>query len=405
MTQRASTTNADLRPACPVHDTRDDRKSARLAAERVVPDPGARLANSFLFARDVLRSPAMRQSAFAGDRFPADDPTKVPVIFLDGEPHRRKRAEIARFFTPTAISTRYQAVMERTSDALLARLRKDGHGQLDRISFELAVVVAADIIGLTNSRPPAMARRISAALSSGTARSSNRLTKLVTRLRQSYHSLHFFVRDVRPAIAARRKTRGDDVISHLLDGGYSDQAILIECLTYAAAGMVTTREFIVMVAWHLFERDDLRARFMSGGEEDQFAILEEILRLEPVASMLSRRAAETTTSSGGTIDVGTLVAIDIRAANCDEEVVGACPYTIDPDRAKRVSVNSTHLSFGDGKHRCPGAQVALHETRVFLDRLFRIPGIRLQREPTLKWCDELSSYELRHAIVACDRVS
>jgi cytochrome P450 len=167
--------------------------------------------------------------------------------------------------------------------------------------------------------------------------------------------------------------------------------------------MVTTREFIVMVAWHLFDRADLRARFTSGDEEDQLAILEEILRLEPVASILHRRAADTVTTSGGTIEPDTVVAIDIRAANCDEAVVGECPHMIDPDRARRVSVNSTHLSFGDGRHRCPGAQVALHETRVFLDRLFRMPGIRLQRTPTLRWCDELGSYELRDAIIACDR--
>jgi cytochrome P450 len=209
---------------------------------------------------------------------------------------------------------------------------------------------------------------------------------------------------VRPAIAARRTTRGHDVISHLLDEGYSDKAILIECMTYAAAGMVTTREFIVMAAWHLFERDDLRQRFLTGDEDDQFAILDEVLRLEPVASMLHRRAAEATPTASGTIAADTLIAIDIRAANCDEAVAGECPLQIDPDRAKRMKASGSHLSFGDGRHRCPGAQVALHETRVFLDRLFRLPGLRLDREPTLRWCDALTSYELRDAIVACDRV-
>jgi cytochrome P450 len=269
----------------------------------------------------------MRQGAagLSGDRFPLDDPEKVPVFFLDGEPHRRKRAEIARFFTPTAIATRYRAVMERTTDALLAGLRAEGRGRLDRISFELAVAVAADIVGLSNSARPAMARRIAAALYSGIGRRRSPVTQWVSRVRQSFHSLRFFVRDVKPAIAARRRRRGDDVISHLVDEGYSEKAILIECLTYAAAGMVTTREFIVMAAWHLFERDDLRHRFVTGGEDDQFAILDEILRLEPVASTITRRAAEATSSIEGPIAADTLIAIDIRAANLDEAVVGACP--------------------------------------------------------------------------------
>jgi cytochrome P450 len=82
--------------------------------------------------------------------------------------------------------------------------------------------------------------------------------------------------------------------------------------------------------------------------------------------------------------------------------VGECPYALDPDRARRVKMVGSYLSFGDGSHRCPGAQVALTETRVFLDRLLRVPGIRLHREPDLCWTDELMGYELRNAVVTCD---
>lgn len=54
----------------------------------------------------------------------------------------------------------------------------------------------------------------------------------------------FFLLDVRPAIAARRREPREDLISHLISRGYSDMNILTECITYGAAGMVTTREFI-----------------------------------------------------------------------------------------------------------------------------------------------------------------
>ncbi len=43
--------------------------------------------------------------------------------------------------------------------------------------------------------------------------------------------LAFYVADVRPAIAARRKAPAEDVISHLLAEGYPKPAILIECVT------------------------------------------------------------------------------------------------------------------------------------------------------------------------------
>ncbi len=383
-------------PVCPF-GTADDRKSARLAAASMSFDPRARLVENFAFGREILRSPAMHQAADIGvERFDLTNHAITPVIFLDGEPHRRKRSAIARFFTPKAMNTQYRGVMERTAARLLGRLQAAGEARLDVISFELAVTVAAEIVGLTNGDMTAMARRIAAAFASGTAVRRGRLDAALGRASVALRTLYFFYRDVRPAIAARRARRQDDMISQLLDQGASDQAILMECMVYASAGMVTTREFIVMAAWHLFDRADLRSRFLDGGEAVQFAILDEILRLEPVAGMVHRRAV-TALPDGpdGPLPAGTPFAIDIRAANTDEAAVGPCPRALDPDRA------GTHLSFGDGPHRCPGAQVAMHETRIFLDGLFRIPGIRLARAPDMLWNNALMSYELRRAIVTC----
>jgi hypothetical protein len=249
-----------------------------------------------------------------------------------------------------------------------------------------------------------MASRIGATLTSSLPSAlPRRFARLLRPFLFRFHALNFFYRDVRPAIEARRRTRREDLISQLLDENYSNKAIMIECMTYAVAGMVTTREFIVMAAWHLLERDALRARFVAGDEADQLAILEEILRLEPVAAVLQRRAAEDMGIGTDTIPAGTLLAIDIRAVNTDESATGPCPRVLDPDRAKRRGAAGGYLSFGYGSHRCPGSQVAMHETRVFLDRLMRVPGIRLEREPQIGWSDLLSAYELRGAMVGCDR--
>jgi hypothetical protein len=40
---------------------------------------------------------------------------------------------------------------------------------------------------------------------------------------------------------------------------------------------------------------------------------------------------------------------------------------------------------------------------MFLDALFKLPGIRLERAPDIGWSDMLQSYELRNAIVTCAR--
>ena len=191
----------------------------------------------------------------------------------------------------------------------------------------------------------------------------------------------------------------------MLKENYPRKGIIMECMSYGGAGMMTTREFIVMCAWHLFEKPDLLRRFLDEGEDMQFAILEEILRLEPVASLLHRRAAETASGEqGGDMAEGEVICINLRAANTDEAITGPCPHALDPDRAKRMKVVGPYLSFGDGPHRCPGAQVALHETRVFLDQMFRLPGIRLVSEPAITWNPYIQGYELRGAVVACDPV-
>src|SRR5690606_20540999 len=131
--------------------------------------------------------------------------------------------------------------------------------------------------------------------------------------------------------------------------------------------------------WHLFEREDLRERFLESNEDEQIAILEEILRLEPVATMLHRKATADIGEVG--VQAGEVCALDLRQANLDEAVTGPCPHMIDPDRARRMKQAGSYMSFGDGRHRCPGAQVALQESRIFLDRLFRVPGIALRQTP------------------------
>ena len=94
----------------------------------------------------------------------------------------------------------------------------------------------------------------------------------------------------RPAIRARRKHPGPDVISHLIGEGYTDPDILVECVTYGTAGMVTTREFICMAALHLMHHRPLRERYLVAEQPERFAILNEIIRLEPVVGHLYRRA-------------------------------------------------------------------------------------------------------------------
>jgi cytochrome P450 len=375
-----------------------------MAARYVKVEPGVELIGKFGFAREILRSLKVKQDGAGAELVDVGNPEHVPLFFLDGEVHRKRRAAIAKLFTPNAVKSRYRAVIERTTDDLLARLKTSGSARLDEITFELAVSVASEIVGLSESDPRELAARLSTLLRA-TFSNARGLKRLVNKAKEAGYGLLFYVKDVRPAVRKRREHPREDVISQTLEKGYSDRAIVIECMTFATAGMVTTREFIVMVAWYMFERPELRKRFLAASEEEQILILQEILRLEPVAALIYRRVHEDldATSRGG-VAAGARFAIDIRAVHSDDSVVGPCPHMLDPDRAARQNDNGTFMSFGDGPHRCPGWQVALHETRVFIDRLLRVPGIRLEREPDMCWNAMVMGYELRNAVVACDRV-
>jgi cytochrome P450 len=362
--------------------------------------------DSFATAREVLRSSDVRQAGFNAElvhRFIGH--RHAPVLYQDGESHQRQRSATARFFAPRVVATRYRDLMEATSRDLVERFRAAGRAKLDDMSLELAVAVAADIVGLTDSPRDKMAIRLNRFFSVPRVR-QGRVAAISNVVLGQLRTLSFYLLDVRPAIDARRRSPREDVISHLIAEGYSNREILTECLTYGAAGMATTREFIAMAALRLFERDDLRARFVGADERVQEAILEEVLRLEPVVSVLKRRAtfdiAVKTDTGLVTIPAGTLVEIDIGAANRDEAAAGRCPHQLDPDRMRATKVSASLMSFGDGAHRCPGASVALQEAAIFLNHLLRVPGLRLERPPTVTTNPVSTGYELRDAIIVAE---
>ena len=375
---------------CPARSP-DERKSAAFVGGGAGAVNAAVPVTGYVAVRQALRQSGSRQAGFKAEL--VDRPgsmVRPPILFLSGEAHRRQRAATARFFSPKAVRDQHHPIMEAAATRLIASLRQTGAAQLDTMALDMAVTVAAEIVGLTDSDKRGMIRRLDAFFTVGLSTRNDLFSRVWTVLQGQRRMLEFYWRDVRPAIRSRRKAPREDVISHLIADGYRDRDILVECFTYGAAGMVTTREFITMAGWHLLENAAQRAAFLSGGSEERFAILEEILRLDPVVGFLYRK------SQGA----DTPIALDIRSANADPQAVGACPFQLRPDRDRGERVPAAGLSFGDGEHRCPGANVALTEAEVFLDRLLRVPGLQLAHAPRVGWNPLVTGYELR----GCDLV-
>ncbi|MGC7102096.1 cytochrome P450 [Amycolatopsis lurida] len=356
-------------------------------------------------ARAVLRSTDTVQAGL-GVETVEKMPAKIrrPVLYRDGPEHREHRRQTARYFTARRVDESYRGIMQSVADKQLDKLRGSGQAHLSDLSFNLAIEVACAVIGLTESRP-GLQRRLERFFPEefGTPGFTS-LNGLYWIWRQATNWAGIYLNDVRPAVRARRTGRRDDLISHLLDEGCSSAEILGECITFAAAGMVTTREFVNLAAWHLFTDSALLGRYRAAEETERLAILHELLRLEPIVGHLRRRATAPIELPAGneesvTVAAGEIIDIQLSAANADPEAVGDRPLAVCPLRPLD-NASAYGLSFGDGAHKCPGANIAIVETDIFLSKLFALPGVRMNTAPRVSFNDAIGGYELRDMVVA-----
>lgn len=405
--------HADVKSAttgCPFHEGFSQRKTIS-PTPRPVPlveqdAQGVWHIRGFDEARAVLRTEGTKQAGFRAenmDNLPSI--IEPPILYLEGKPHHTQRAQTARFFTPKFTNENYRELMERLSDQIIAELKRKKQADLSLLSMRLAASVVRWIVGLTNSVLPGMERRIEAFFAEKQVKRGWSPRAIWDTINSQRTVIAFYLLDVLPAIRVRRKQPREDVISHLIGRGANDASILTECVTYGAAGMVTTREFIGVATWHMLEQPELRQRFLAASVEERRAILHEILRLEPIVGHIYRRTTETISfeSEGRTITIpaGQLVNIHVYGTNDDERAVGNSPDQICPARELRDErVALPIMSFGDGHHRCPGAYVAIQESEIFLSRLLAIPTLRIVRKPQVGHDPTVAGYELRNFIVA-----
>ncbi|MFZ1410761.1 MAG: cytochrome P450 [Micropruina sp.] len=359
--------------------------------------------------RQILREKdATTQAGFNSEAIPEGAMRHSPILFMDGDAHRLQRSKIARFFAPKTVSRRYRQLMDERAQALVAEIATTGTARLDVVSLRYSTAVAAEVIGLTHTPIPGLSRRLERLLKQprhdpATQGPRQGVARVLGTLRGNLPMLWFYLRDVRPAIRANRRAPGENVISHLLAEGYSDPEILIECVTYGAAGMATTREFISMAIWHLLENEPLRTRYLLADEPERHAILAEILRLEPIVGHLYRRArSEITFSDAGqpyTVAPGELLDLYIRQSNADPDIVGQEPLNLCPARPMPRGFGPEVMIFGDGAHKCPGNSLAIQESDILLRPLLAL-NPTLVASPTLGWSDITAGYELRDVVLS-----
>ena len=357
-----------------------------------------RRVSSFAAAREVLRARnSTIQAGFTAEFIPSGIFHHRPILIADGPEHDERRRLVARFFAPKVLQQRHgERLHEAAAEVIAQHASTAGHLVVDDAALLYTVTVTAEIVGLTASNMSRMARRLEKFFRQPAL---DRSRKDLGRSRKQWMQaawrgvvplVGFYFADVLPAIRQHRRNPRPDVITHLLDEGCTRADILVECVTYGTAGMVTTREFITMATWHLLDRPELAARFVVAESAERGAILAEIIRLEPPVGHLYRRM----TADLSPHQTGDLVDLDIRSVNTDPEVMGENPLQLCPGRDLPKGVGAVGMTFGDGAHACPGQHLALMEAGALILEILR-QRPEIISEPVLSWDDLIEGYKLR----------
>ena len=269
----------------------------------------------------------------------------------------------------------------------------------------MATVIASAVVGLNPTA--GLVQRLDVMLHSGNSQTpSNPISKMLATLIGNYRRFSFLFADVMPAIRARRKSPQDDVISYMVSKGKSPMEIWVECIIYGAAGMATTQEFICIVLLHCMKNPEVRKIMASDDAAARSEALNEILRLEPVIANIYRKAhIPVTVSTEGkdvTIPAGERIAFHIYDVNVDAKAAGDSPSQIHPHRELEKGVYRSMLGFGSGPHRCAGEHLALAETDVFINKILKEPGLRIQSGPEIVRNDTVEGYEINNLVISID---
>lgn len=146
-------------------------------------------------ARAILRGPNTKQAGFKAELFEQMPHTlnmRTPLLYQEGKEHQLQRKQTARFFTPKTVSEKYYRLMEDLSDRIVAGLLRSGRADLSKLTMALAVRVAAEVVGLTNSRLPGIDKRLNAFFSNDIVPFSWHPRTLYRFLRNQLSVIRFF---------------------------------------------------------------------------------------------------------------------------------------------------------------------------------------------------------------------
>ncbi|MEZ5096182.1 MAG: cytochrome P450 [Nocardioides sp.] len=283
------------------------------------------------------------------------------LLSLEGDDHARLRRLLMPAFrnrTIAALRPRFQALADELVDGFALR------GQVELIA-EFAEPYAARILCVLLGLPEQDWAQVGHWADDLGKSFGIRVKEDLPRIEAALEGLYGYVEEVIDDRAARPR---DDLVSTLLtaqerEGRLTRHELGVALVFLAFAGMETTRNQIGLAVQTLLAHPDqwrlLGERPQLGGQA-----VEEVMRVNPTVTWVTREALEDVDLHGLQIPRGGIVQVLSYAAGTDPLAVPYPAFDIS-------EVRTPHLGFGAGAHHCLGHFVARTDMAVALPLLAR----------------------------------
>jgi cytochrome P450 len=330
-----------------------------------------RAAGEFFLRSRSFTFPGLKIAEIFGiDDGPLWEEIRRNILHINGEPHRRLRGLVNPAFTPRA-AEKWRPTMRRIIGELFAALDAAECDAVEALCKPYPSQVIATIMGA----PTADAGRlwdwstwIQRQFGMSVAQERPRIEQAVTE----------FYAYATELLQRRRAEPGDDLISHLLQQPYADDAELLNLVLNVLVGGVDTTQSQLAHGLRLLAEHPEQWAALAADPSLASQAVDEIVRYEPITPFTARIAMEDVTYNGVLFPRDTIVLVCAHTGNRDPAVYDEPDvFDITKDRG-----NARPLTFGAGPHYCLGVNLARVEMQEALAHLApRMPGLELAGEP------------------------